>query len=60
MAHWVSMRYGISYWKASRWIAASHALEKLPGISDAFAGGALSIDKVVTSPGSPPVRPNQG
>ena len=47
MAHWVCMRYGISYWKAERWIAASHALERLPRISEAFASGELSIDKLV-------------
>jgi Domain of unknown function (DUF222)/HNH endonuclease len=47
MAHWLSMRYGISHWKALRWIAASHALEELPRISEAFASGELSIDKVV-------------
>jgi hypothetical protein len=46
-AHWLSMRYGISQWKGLRWIAAAHALEGLPGISQAFASGRLSIDKVV-------------
>ena len=30
MAHWLKMRYGISDWKARRWIAAAHALESLP------------------------------
>jgi hypothetical protein len=47
MAHWLAMRYGISEWKARRWIAAAHALERLPVISDAFSSGALGIDKVV-------------
>jgi Domain of unknown function (DUF222)/HNH endonuclease len=47
MAHWVSMRYGVSYWKASRWIESSHALERLPLISQAFVLGELSLDKVV-------------
>ncbi|HEV8563848.1 MAG TPA: DUF222 domain-containing protein [Actinomycetota bacterium] len=47
LAHWLSMRQGISGWKASRWIASAHALEHLPGISEAFASGALGIDKVV-------------
>jgi hypothetical protein len=46
-AHWLSMRYGISEWKARRWIAAAHALENLPRLSDAFVCGALGIDKVV-------------
>jgi hypothetical protein len=47
MAHWVWMRYGISDWKARRWIAAAHALERLPLLSEAFASGELGIDKVV-------------
>jgi uncharacterized protein DUF222/HNH endonuclease len=47
MAHWLLMRYGISYWKAARWIACAHALEDLPLISEALASGALGIDKVV-------------
>jgi hypothetical protein len=47
MAHWLRMRQGISDWKARRWIAAAHALEGLPRISEAFARGELSIDKVV-------------
>ena len=47
MAHWLSMRYGISHWKALRWIAAAYALEVLPAIAAAFASGRLSVDKVV-------------
>jgi hypothetical protein len=47
MAHWLVMRYEISYWKASRWIQASHGLKSLPLISQALASGALGIDKVV-------------
>ncbi|MCI0633234.1 MAG: HNH endonuclease [Actinobacteria bacterium] len=46
-AHWLVMRYGISFWKAHRWIAAAHALEQLPRISEAFERGELGIDKVV-------------
>jgi uncharacterized protein DUF222/HNH endonuclease len=45
--HWLCMRYGISDWKARRWIAAAHALEELPLLSEAFASGELGIDKVV-------------
>jgi hypothetical protein len=41
------MRQGISEWKARRWIAAAHALERLPFLSEAFAAGWLGIDKVV-------------
>jgi hypothetical protein len=47
MAHWLSMRQGISNWKARRWIAAAHALEGLPRLSQAFTSGELGIDKVV-------------
>jgi len=41
------MRYGISRWKAHRWIAAAHALEGLPRLSDALVSGELGLDKVV-------------
>jgi Domain of unknown function (DUF222) len=47
MAHWLGMRYGISQWKARRWIAAAHELEVLPDLSRAFSSGELGIDKVV-------------
>jgi hypothetical protein len=47
MAHWLWMRYGLSDWKARRWIAAAHALENLPRVSAAFSRGDLGIDKVV-------------
>lgn len=47
MAHWLSMRYGISEWKARRWNTAAHALEGLPRLACAFSSGALGIDKVI-------------
>jgi Domain of unknown function (DUF222) len=47
MAHLLSMRYGISYWKAERWVQAARALRELPKLADAFATGSLGIDKVV-------------
>ncbi len=47
MAHWVSMQLGVSYWKASRWLAAGAALRELPETERAFESGDLSIDKVV-------------
>jgi hypothetical protein len=47
IAHWLRMRYGISDWKARRWIACAHALEGLPRIADALATGELGVDKVV-------------
>ena len=46
-AHWLSIRYGVSYWKAQRWVAAAHALESLPHVSDALASGELHMDKAV-------------
>jgi len=47
MASWISMRYGITLWKARRWLHAAHALEVLPALSDAHSRGVLSTDKVV-------------
>jgi hypothetical protein len=46
-AHWLWMRYGLSEWKARRWLVAAHALSGLPAISAAFASGTLGVDKVV-------------
>lgn len=46
-AHWLSMRFGLSGWKAHRWIAAAHALHRLPHLSAELAQGELGIDKVV-------------
>ena len=47
MAHLLGMRYGISHWKARRWVEAAHALEALPATSDAFERGRLGIDQLV-------------
>jgi hypothetical protein len=47
IAHWLSMRQGISQWKAQRWIAAAHALEHLTDLARALSSGELGIDKVV-------------
>jgi hypothetical protein len=47
MAAWLSIRYGMSEWKARRWIVAAYALEALPSLSDALASGRLGVDKVV-------------
>jgi Domain of unknown function (DUF222) len=44
---WLSIRYGISWWKADRWIRAARALERLPRLSEALRSGRLGIDKVV-------------
>ena len=46
-AHWLAMRYGISEWKARRWIEAAYALEELPRLSESLDRGELGIDKVV-------------
>jgi hypothetical protein len=46
LPHWVSMRYGISWWKAQRWVGAARALEELPRVSEALCSGELSLDKV--------------
>jgi hypothetical protein len=45
--HWLWMRYGLTHWKASRWVDAAHALEQLPILSEAFSSGELGVDKVV-------------
>ncbi|MGH2539268.1 MAG: DUF222 domain-containing protein [Actinomycetota bacterium] len=47
LAHWLSIRYGISWWKADRWIKAATALHGLPGTARALEVGTLGIDKVV-------------
>src|SRR5262245_22409368 len=47
MVHWLRMRYGISDWKARRFIDAAHALESLPLTAEAFSSGRLGVDKVV-------------
>lgn len=46
-AHWLSMRYGVSQWKARRWIAAARALQSLPAVAEALGSGELHLDKVV-------------
>ena len=46
-AHWLSIRYGVSQWKARRWIDAARALESLPAVSEALDSGELHLDKVV-------------
>ena len=47
MAHWLWMRYGLSDWRARRWLTAAHALESLPVVDAAFRSGSLGVDKVV-------------
>jgi hypothetical protein len=47
LVHWLSIRQGVSQWKARRWIAAAQALETLPDLERAFSTGDLGVDKVV-------------
>jgi hypothetical protein len=47
MADWLATIHGISRWKASRLVAAGHALEELPHIAAALESGALSLDKAI-------------
>lgn len=47
LAEFLAGRFGISKWKANRWIGAAYALEHLPQISHALSSGVLNLDKVV-------------
>jgi hypothetical protein len=47
LAQWLWMRYGMSDWKARRWIEAAGVLPALPRTSQALDRGELGIDKVV-------------
>ena len=47
LAHWLWMRYGISDWKARRFIETANALPRLPRVAGALATGELGVDKVV-------------
>jgi len=47
LAQWLWMRYGMSDWKARRWIEAADTLPTLPRTSEALDRGELGIDKVV-------------
>ncbi len=47
LAQWLWMRYGISDWKARRFIDSAGALPQLPAIAQALSRGQLGIDKVI-------------
>jgi len=47
VCHWVSIRYGISMWKAARWVGAARSLPSLPLTAKALGSGRLGIDHVV-------------
>jgi len=46
MAHWVSIAFGLSQWRAARWVEAAEALSLLPRVAQALETGDLSIFKV--------------
>lgn len=47
LPHFISLRYGVSWWRARRWVGAARALEGLPLISRALERGELSPDQAV-------------
>jgi len=46
MAHWVGNAFGLSRYRAARWLDAGRALHDLPRIAEAFERGDLSVYKV--------------
>jgi hypothetical protein len=46
MAHWVGNAFGLSRYRATRWIDAGRSLEELPRIAEAFEQGDLSVYKI--------------
>ncbi|MGZ8583702.1 MAG: DUF222 domain-containing protein [Actinomycetota bacterium] len=59
LTHWVSMRYGLSAWKAQRCVASAEALASLPLVAHALEAGVLGVDRTVELTGSPPPRPSE-
>lgn len=47
LPHWLSMRFGISWWKTRKMVATAHALRRLPSIAEALESGRLSLDKAL-------------
>jgi hypothetical protein len=45
MADWLVARYGLLRRTANDWITAAHALDELPDVAEAVAGGRLSVDQ---------------
>ena len=56
MAHWLWMRYGLSEWKARRWIARPTPSGSLPAVSAAFARDHSGWTRSWSSAGSPRPR----
>jgi len=46
MTSWLAGRYGLAWGTAREWVRVAHALEGLPRIADAYAGGRLSWDQL--------------
>jgi Domain of unknown function (DUF222)/HNH endonuclease len=46
MAHWVGNAFGLSRYRAARWLDAGRSLQELPRIAEAFEQGDLSVYKV--------------
>src|SRR3712207_5557007 len=45
--HAISLRYGVSMWKAARWLGAARALALLPDVERDLVTGSLGVDKVL-------------
>jgi hypothetical protein len=46
MSSWLAGRYGLAWGTAREWVRVAHALEGLPRIAEAYAGGRLSWDQL--------------
>jgi hypothetical protein len=46
MSSWLAGRYGLAWGTAREWVRVAHALEGLPRIAGAYAGGRLSWDQL--------------
>jgi hypothetical protein len=46
LPEWITAHYGISNWRARRWIEAGYALESLPSLAAALISGELCLDKI--------------
>src|SRR5919198_3782949 len=46
MTSWLAARYGLAWGTAREWVRVAHALEVLPAIARAYAGGRISWDQL--------------
>jgi hypothetical protein len=44
MASGVATRYGVSHYRAEKWVSCAHKLGSLPRIAEALATGQLSME----------------